>query len=113
MRRAGLIVGAALLAAGCGSSTDAGPAVPVDPAALYTQMCARCHGVDGHGDPELKKTMPTMRDFSDPDFRTRTRNEELEQVIMGGRNQMPPYGGQLSLPKIQALTGYVRKLGAR
>jgi mono/diheme cytochrome c family protein len=101
----------ALLAGGCNSSNDAGPAVAVDPAAVYTQMCARCHGVDGRGDPVLKKTMPTMRDFADPELRARP-NDQVEQVIMAGKNQMPPFGGQLSLPKIQALTGYVKRLGA-
>ena len=101
-----------LLAAGC-TTTDAGPALPVDPAVLYSQMCARCHGMDGHGDPQLKQTMPTLRDFSDPELRARMRNEDIEQVIMAGKNQMPAFGGTLSLPKIQALTGHVRRLGAK
>jgi mono/diheme cytochrome c family protein len=113
MRGAGasLILTLALLAGGCGSSTDVGPAVPVDPAALYTQMCARCHGVDGRGDPVLKTQMPTLRAFSDPELRARP-NDQIEQMIMAGKNQMPPFGGQLSLPKIQSLTGYVKRLGA-
>jgi mono/diheme cytochrome c family protein len=101
-----------LLAAGC-TTTDAGPALPVDPAALYSQMCARCHGMDGHGDPQLKQTMPTLRDFSDPELRARMRNEDIEQVIMAGKNQMPAFGGTLSLPKIQALTGHVKRLGSK
>jgi mono/diheme cytochrome c family protein len=113
MRRAGLAGAVLLLLGAYSTSTDAGPAAPVDPAALYSQMCARCHGVEGHGDPELKKQMPTIRDFSDPEFRGRARNEDIEQVIMAGRNQMPAYGGMLSLPKIQTLTGYVKRLGAR
>jgi mono/diheme cytochrome c family protein len=107
-----LALAAAVLVGACSTSNDAGPAVPVDPAALYSQMCARCHGVEGHGDPELKKTMPTIRDFSDPEFRTRATNEAIEQVIMAGRNQMPAFGGMLSLPKIQTLTGHVKRLGA-
>jgi mono/diheme cytochrome c family protein len=101
-----------LLAAGC-TTTDAGPAVPVDPAVIYAQMCARCHGIDGHGDPQMKQTMPTMRDFSDPEIRTRVTNDDIEQVIMAGKNQMPGFGGALSLPKIQALTGHVRRLGGK
>ena len=112
MRRAGPLMILALLAGACGSSSDAGPAVPVDPAALYTQMCARCHGLDGHGDALLKQTMPTLRDFSEPELRARS-NDQVEQVIMGGKNQMPPFGWQLSLPAIQSLTGYVKRLGAR
>jgi len=102
----------ALYAAGC-TTNDAGPPVPVDPAVIYAQICARCHGIDGHGDPQMKQTMPTMRDFSDDAFRAQVRNEEIEQVIMAGKNQMPGFGATLSLPKIQALTGHVRKLGAK
>jgi mono/diheme cytochrome c family protein len=103
---------AALIFLGGCTTTEAGPPVPVDPAALYGQMCARCHGNDGHGDPQMKQTMPTLRAFSSPETRART-NEQLEQSIMAGKNQMPGFGASLSVPKIQSLTGYVRKLGAK
>ena len=101
-----------LFAAGC-TTTDAGPALPVEPAVIYAQMCARCHGADGRGDAQLKPTMPTMRDLSDPQWKARAKNEEIEMVIMSGKNQMPGFGATLSVPKIQALTGYVRKLGGK
>jgi mono/diheme cytochrome c family protein len=110
MIRAGLLLAVAGLAAAC--TNDAGIAMPVDPAVIYTQMCARCHGVDGHGDPTLKATMPTMRDFSDPAVRAQP-NDQIEQAIMSGKNQMPPFGGMLSLPKLQSVTGYVKRLGAK
>ena len=89
---------------------DPGPALPVDPAALYAQMCARCHGADGRGDPEIKKTLP-VRDFSDPQFQARPTSEEIGRTIMAGKGQMPAFGGLLSPPKIQSLSGYVRRLG--
>jgi mono/diheme cytochrome c family protein len=100
----------ALAGAGCSSPSQAGPAVTVDPVALYAQMCARCHAMDGRGDPEMKKTMPTIRDFSDPVFQAMAA-EQIEQVIMAGRNQMPAFGPSLTRPKIQHLGGYVRRLG--
>lgn len=100
-----------LLAGGC-TGTEAGPAVPIDPAVMYGQMCARCHGNDGHGDPQMKQTMPTLRSFSSAETRART-NEQLETAIMAGKNQMPGFGQSLSMPKIQSLTGYVRKLGGK
>lgn len=109
MRHLGLLV---VLLAGCEKANVAGPAVPIEAAALYDQNCARCHGADGKGDPELRKTMP-VRDLTDPAFKARVSNEEIERVIMAGRNQMPGFGGALSLPKIQALTGHVRRLGER
>jgi hypothetical protein len=37
----------------------------------------------------------------------------MESVIMSGRNQMPAFGGMVSLPKIQALAGHVWRLGAK
>jgi mono/diheme cytochrome c family protein len=106
-----MIFGAVTALLGCSNSNEAGPAVAVDPAALYSQMCARCHGADGRGDPEMKKIMPAIRDFSEPQFRARNP-DEVEQVIMGGREQMPGFGGALSQTKIKHLAGYVRQLGA-
>lgn len=89
---------------------DPGPAMPVDPAALYAQMCVRCHGVDGRGDAEMKKTM-AVRDFSNPEFQARAASEDLARTIMAGKGQMPAFGGLLSTPKIQSLSGFVRRLG--
>jgi cytochrome c oxidase cbb3-type subunit 3 len=96
--------------AGCTTGDDPGPAVPVDPAVIYAQNCGRCHGLDGRGDPEIKKTLP-VRDFSDPAFQARASNDEVARVIMAGKGQMPAFGSSLSLPKIQSLSGYVRRLG--
>jgi mono/diheme cytochrome c family protein len=83
--------------------------LPVEPAAIYAQMCARCHGVDGRGDPEIKKTLP-VRDFSDPKFQAASY-DAIAQVVMTGKNQMPAFGGLLSVPKIQAISGYVKRIG--
>ena len=107
----GLLAVAGTALSGCyGKSNEAGPAVAVDVEALYAQMCARCHGPDGRGDAEMKKTIPGIRDFADPAFRVRGM-EDVEAVIMTGKNQMPPFGGALTRPKIQHLGGYVRRLG--
>lgn len=110
LSRPGLVL---VALAGCSSpGDDPGPPIPVDPAAIYVQMCARCHGADGRGDAELKKTLP-IRDFSDPAFQARAGSEDVARTIMAGKNQMPAFGGLLSAPKIQALSGYVRRLGLR
>jgi mono/diheme cytochrome c family protein len=107
---AAALLGGALSFSGAGCSNDAGPAVPVDPAVMYAQNCARCHGADGRGDPELKKTLP-VRDFSDPVFLAKAQTDDLVRTIMAGKGQMPAFGASLSLPKIQSLSGYVRRLG--
>ena len=79
---------------------------------MYAQMCARCHGMDGRGDPQIRQQLP-VRDFSDPVFQARASNEDIQRVIMAGKNQMPSFGGMISQPKIQSLSGYVRRLGKK
>jgi mono/diheme cytochrome c family protein len=98
--------------AGCTTGDDPGIAMPVDPAVIYARMCARCHGPDGRGDPEIRKTMPNVRDFHDPEFRGRASTDAIVSVVMAGKGQMPAFGNSLSLPKMQSLSGYVRRLGA-
>jgi mono/diheme cytochrome c family protein len=105
-----LAAGGAL--AGCSTGDDAGPAVAVEPAVLYARNCARCHGVDGRGDPEIRKTMPNVRDFQAPEFRARASTDAIVSVVMAGKGQMPAFGQSLSVPKIQALSGYIRRLGS-
>lgn len=98
---------------GCTSpGDDPGLPVAVDPAVIYAQMCARCHGIDGRGDAQMRKQLP-VRDFSDPVFQARASNEDVQRVIMAGKGQMPSFGGMLSQPKIQSLSGYVRRLGKK
>jgi mono/diheme cytochrome c family protein len=97
---------------GCSTGDDPGPAVAVEPAVIYARNCARCHGVDGRGDPEIRKTMPNVRDFHDPEFRARANTDAIVSVMMAGKGQMPAFGRSMSLPKMQALSGYVRRLGA-
>lgn len=90
---------------------DAGPVTVVDPERLYNQMCARCHGLDGKGEPEVAKSLP-VKDLTSAEVQTKP-TEVLERIIMGGQNQMPPFGEVLSPRKIQAVVGHIRKLGKR
>jgi len=107
----GIVSLAALALGGCTTGDDPGPAVPVDPSVIYAQMCSRCHAVDGRGDPEIRKTLPTVRDFHDAEFQARATNDSIARTIMAGKGQMPAFGTALSVPKIQELSGYVRRLG--
>jgi mono/diheme cytochrome c family protein len=105
------VFAAAAAVTGCTTGDDPGPPMPVEPAVIYAQMCARCHGNDGRGDAEIKKTL-NVRNFHDPAFQARANTEEIVRVVMAGKGQMPAFGASLSVPKMQALSGYVRRLGA-
>jgi mono/diheme cytochrome c family protein len=100
-----------IFGAGCTNpADDPGLPVAVDPAVIYAQMCARCHGADGRGDPQIRQQIP-VRDFTDPVFLARASSDDIARVIMAGKGQMPSFGGMLSQPKIQSLSGFVRRLG--
>ena len=55
-----LVLALGLGAAACTSpGDDPGLPVAVDPAVIYAQMCARCHGADGRGDPQIRQQRST------------------------------------------------------
>jgi len=88
---------------------EAGPISAVSPVELYDQMCIRCHGANGKGDPTIAQTMP-VKDLTSPEVKE-IGAERLGQIIMAGQNQMPAFGNALTPRKIQALVGYILKLG--
>jgi cytochrome c553 len=78
-------------------------AVPAlaDPAALYADNCASCHGAD-----RLGGTGPALI----PETLKRMRGPKLGAVITGGRaaTQMPAFGDTLSETDIAALTEHLK-----
>ena len=104
-----LLLGVGVTGSGC-KREDALVASDVDAEALYNQNCARCHGVDGRGDANMKLAMP-LADLTRPETMKSRNPEMIERVIMAGQGQMPAFGKSLSALKIQSLAGYVRRLG--
>jgi len=78
----------------------AGPAL-ADPAALYAERCAGCHG-----EGRLGGTGPALI----PESLGRMRGPALETVIAQGRaaTQMPAFGGTIAAPDIAALAEYLQ-----
>lgn len=82
-----------------------------DGKALFTSLCAPCHGKDGSG-----KT-PLGRKWGIPDFRAaewqggRT-DEAIGAAVRGGRagTRMRPFGGRLTDEEISALVRHIRSL---
>jgi len=73
----------------------------LDPAALYGQHCAACHGAD-----RLGGMGPALL----PESLERLRASELDTVLRDGRaaTQMPPFGATLAAPELQALARWLR-----
>ncbi len=73
-----------------------------DPAALYVEHCAACHGAQRTG---------AMGPALLPESLSRLRPAEAVQVIREGRTatQMPGFGGPLSAADIDALAQWIRR----
>lgn len=76
------------------------PARAADPATLYAQHCAACHGAD-----RLGGTGPALL----PENLERLRRSEALQVIAGGRiaTQMPGFSDKLAQADLQSLADFI------
>jgi cytochrome c553 len=53
--------------------------------ALFTSMCATCHGIDGRGDgPAAASLDPRPRDYSDPAWQASVTDDYLKKLIVEG-----------------------------
>lgn len=97
---------------------ESNTASPEKPAAdfalsMYTTYCAKCHGPDGHGDPEsLVRLTPPPRDFAGNNWRFAKTHSEIERVIRDGipGTAMPAMGHLFSAEQLQALSQHVLHL---
>lgn len=88
------------------------PAQASDAKALYTRLCAACHGPTGKGDgPAAVALKPRPASFLDPAFQAARSDSQLTASITSGKAPMPGFGQQLSRVEVQALVAYVRALG--
>ena len=81
--------------------------VPLDPAEIFGNICAQCHGKNGEGGlgPAL----------SDPAFQSSTTDEVIFDAIKHGHPATPMIGWSdvLSDEQIQQLVAYIRELGQK
>jgi mono/diheme cytochrome c family protein len=96
----GLAIALALVALASSS-----PAKADDGATLFKTNCVVCHGADGTG-------TPTGKSLKAPDLHSdavqKLTDKQITDQINDGKNNMPPFKGQLTAPQIKALVAYVR-----
>jgi len=70
----------------------------------YKSNCVVCHGADGTG-------TPTGKSLKAPDLHSdavqKMTDEQIEDQIANGKNNMPPFKSTLSKDQIAALAAYV------
>jgi cytochrome c6 len=83
------------------------------PSALFLEYCAKCHGQDGTGNtPKGKQLM--ARDFTDPEWQSSKKDDQLIKQVTQGSEDMPAFGKKLTKEQIESLVkndvrGFARK----
>jgi mono/diheme cytochrome c family protein len=103
----GLASGLGAGSSGCGKGHPSGAP---DGTALFEQICARCHGVDGKGVPEIRLQLG-VPDMTDPAWQSRHADADIRRTVhQGSRSKkMPAFGDYFSDEQIDAIIGHVRK----
>lgn len=98
-RRIVAVLGAAVLAGGCGPPED-GTAQE-----LYRYYCARCHGRDGTGAPRARETNPGL-DLTVSEMIRKGDRDEIRRRIADGHGTMPGFARRLSPEDLEKLVDY-------
>lgn len=107
-----------ILFGGLALATPALAATKGDPQAgkaIYTRLCAPCHGESGKGDGPAAANLPDKpQDFTDVKAMGKATDQELFNVIKNGGASvgkskfMVPFGSKLSDEEIHHLISYIR-----
>jgi len=113
-RRLAFLAAALLcLAAGAGCSKEVAGG-RADGAAIFSEVCARCHGPAGVPDAASVARLGVKPLVSPHVQRQLTDAAIRHQILNGSRNkQMPAFAGALSDAQVEAIVRHVRTLGAR
>ena len=112
-RRLGLALAVSLLGSvlGCSAEIAGGRA---DGAAIFAEVCARCHGPAGVPPPSEVARLGVKPLTSDRVQRDLTDADIRRQILNGSDNkQMPSFAGALSEAQVDAIVAHVRSLGGR
>ena len=78
---------------------------------VYDSLCLSCHGIYGHGDGPVAKTLAVRpRDLLTPPYQQQVTDEILFQRISDGHGSMPGTADVLSVDDRQAVVSFVRLL---
>jgi len=89
--------------AGCGPDDDS-------PRGIYRDQCARCHGLDGGGNPRAVDTKPGLN-LKDSELVRSLDREAIRRHVVEGKGTMPAYGEKLTPEEIDAMVELSIELG--
>jgi cytochrome c oxidase cbb3-type subunit 3 len=74
---------------------------------IFVANCANCHGPDGKGNSTGRAM--GVKDLHSPEV-IKLTDAQMKTVIANGKNNMPPWKGQLSAAQISEVAAFVRTL---
>ena len=93
-------------------AADENPGNPENGQAIYSRICAACHGPQGKGDgPAGKVLTPPPANFTAKSFKNKG-DKELIETIQNGKpgTGMPPWKNSLSAQQIRDVLAFIRTL---
>jgi len=107
-----VVFAAALVLAAAGSACSSEIADGrADGAAIFSQVCSRCHGPVGVPDPANVARLG-VKPLNSPHVRQQLTDADIRrQILNGSRNkQMPAFAGALNDDQVSAIVAHVRSL---
>lgn len=102
------VLAALFLLAGCRDRIAGGRA---DGAAIFSEVCARCHGPDGNPDAASVARLGVKPLTSEHVQKSLSDDDIRRQILRGSENkQMPSFAGALSDAQVDAVIAHVRTL---
>ncbi len=84
-----------------------------DMKALYQRSCAMCHGEDGSGRGPNGQRLGG-KDLANPRWQARTRDSQMVNAILKGKDSMPAFGAQMSeADALKLVTEVIRPMAAK
>ena len=72
------------------------------PSELFKKYCAKCHGESGNADTAKGKHL-MARKFTDAEWQAGESDAELIKSVTEGKEDMPPFGKNLTAEQIESL----------
>jgi mono/diheme cytochrome c family protein len=96
--------------AGRSSSAGATPLASLSPTSVYQTYCFACHDVTGRGDPNMRKTMPEIPDFTVTTWQKSRTDADLSHSILDGKGKfMLPMKDKLGPVNASEMVALVRR----
>ena len=104
-------LGALLLSASAGCRQGAAARGESDGQALYSELCARCHGAGGQPTGSMV-ARHGVKDLTSPEVQAEMTDDQLRSQILDGSDnrQMPAFQGAISDAQVEAVIEHVRTL---